>query len=340
MNFLVSSHRSSRNQCEYLVVKSFWIIVSKHLSRGERVFVARVADHTAHSPGTTGAGLIVTEAGFVAGTIGGGVMEFNVIEEARTALDTGRFQTRIQTLHHQARGAGDPSGLICAGRQTNLYCVYSPDVDAAAIEQAATAQRMNRPGVLTISESATKFADTRNESLWTQSSLEYSADGWKYVEQMLNLRRIAILGGGHCGLALSRVMYDLGYDVSVFDTRSDAPAMTEAPPENTMTVVPDYAEVGATIAYPDLTEVVVMTTDLTSDVRALSGIMDHPFPFVGVMGSAAKIAAIKTALGSEGLAEEILDRITAPVGLPIGSNTPQEIAISVSAQLLQRRAST
>lgn len=339
MNFLVSSRRSSRNHSGNLVVKSFWIIVSEHLSRGERVFVARVVDHTAHSPGTTGAGLIVTESGGAAGTIGGGVMEFNVIEEARKALDDGRFQTRIQTLHHQTRGAGDPSGLICAGRQTNLYCLYHPDVDAAPIAQAASAQRMNKPGILTISESGTEFADTRQESPWTQSSLEHSADGWKYVEQMLNLRRIAILGGGHCGLALSGVMHDLGYEVSVFDTRTEAPAMM-APSEYTTAVVRDFAEVGATIAYPDLTEVVVMTTDLTSDVRALSGIMQHPFPFVGVMGSAAKIAAIRKALGSEGLAEEILDRITAPVGLPIGSNTPQEIAISVSAQLLQRRAST
>ncbi len=340
MSFLVSSRRSSRNHSENLIVKSFWSIVSKHLGRGERVFVARVVEHTAHSPGTTGAGLIVTQSGDVAGTIGGGVMEFNVIEEARKALDDGRFQTRIQTLHHQTRGAGDPSGLICAGRQTNLYCLYRPDVDAAAIAQAASAQRMNRPGVLTISESGTTFADTRQESPWTQSSLAHSPDGWKYVEQMLNLRRIAILGGGHCGLALSRVMHDLGYDVSVFDTRADAPAMLKSASDNTMTVVQDFAEVGATIAYPELTEIVVMTTDLTSDVRALSGIMDHPFPFVGVMGSAAKIAAIKKALRSEGLADEILDRMTAPVGLPIGSNTPQEIAISVSAQLLQRRAST
>jgi xanthine dehydrogenase accessory factor len=320
-------------------VKSFWSIVNEHLGQGERVFVARVVEHTAHSPGTTGAGLIVTESGGAIGTIGGGVMEFNIIEEARNALDEGRFRTRIQTLHHQTRGAGDPSGLICAGRQTNLYYLFRPDVDSAAIARAARAQGMNMPGVLSISESGTEFADTRQESPWTQSSLEHSTDGWKYVEQMLNLRRIAILGGGHCGLALSRVMHDLGYDVSVFDTRAEAPAMIETTLDNTTTVVPDFAEVGATISYPDLTEVVVMTTDLTSDVRALSGIIDHPFPFVGVMGSAAKIAAIRKALKSEGLANEALARITAPVGLPIGSNTPAEIAISVSAQLLQRRAS-
>ncbi len=80
-----------------------------------------------------------------------------------------------------------------------------------------------------------------------------------------------------------------------------------------------------------------MTTDVASDVRGLLGVLDNPFPFIGVMGSENKISEIKKQLKAEGIADQQLSRITAPVGLPMVSNTPEEIAISIAAQLLQLR---
>ena len=80
-----------------------------------------------------------------------------------------------------------------------------------------------------------------------------------------------------------------------------------------------------------------MTTDVASDVCGLLGIFDKPFPFIGVMGSENKISEIKNRLKTEGISDNQLSRLTAPVGLPMVSNTPEEIAISVAAQLLQLR---
>ncbi len=93
----------------------------------------------------------------------------------------------------------------------------------------------------------------------------------------------------------------------------------------------------ALIPFPNLTCVVVMTTDFPSDVRALLGVVSVPFPFIGVMGSSAKIAQIFQELRQAGVSETVLSRLYAPVGLPIGSHTPEEIAISVAAQILQER---
>jgi len=81
-----------------------------------------------------------------------------------------------------------------------------------------------------------------------------------------------------------------------------------------------------------------MITNTTGlDVAQLLGIVDKPFPFVGVMGSHAKISEITKQLKNEGISDKQLSRFTAPVGLPMVSNTPEEIAISVAAQLLQNR---
>ena len=102
-------------------------------------------------------------------------------------------------------------------------------------------------------------------------------------------------------------------------------------------IIDDYKKAAPQINLPEKTNVVIMTTDVASDVRGLLGVLDNPFPFIGVMGSENKISEIKKQLKAEGIADQQLSRITAPVGLPMVSNTPEEIAISIAAQLLQLR---
>jgi xanthine dehydrogenase accessory factor len=319
-------------------LKGFWQKVNVHLSQGEHVFVARVVEHTAHSPGTTGAGMIVAETGAIAGTIGGGIMEHNVVELARRGLDKRLFAPQVQTLYHRAGAGEDASGLICAGHQTNLYYLCRPNIDSKSIARAAHAEQSREAAELVITESGMTCSQTDASAEIVQSLLERRPEGWRYSEQLLNLRRAVILGGGHCGLALSRVLHHLGFDVTVFDTRSNLATLTQNTFADSTLVIPDYIEAGRLISYPTHTDVVVMTTDAPSDVRALLGVLDRPFRFVGAMGSAAKIKAIKSALAAEGVNDEALAGLTAPVGLPIGSNTPEEIAISVAAQLVRLRS--
>ena len=80
-----------------------------------------------------------------------------------------------------------------------------------------------------------------------------------------------------------------------------------------------------------------MTNSFEADVQGLRGVLPLPVPYIGLMGSAAKIGRVFSALRKDGVARETLARVTAPVGLPIESDTPEEIAVSVAAQLIQRR---
>ncbi|MEM8996762.1 MAG: XdhC/CoxI family protein [Acidobacteriota bacterium] len=310
----------------------FWRGLEAALRSGRPAFVARVVESTAHSPGTSGAALYATPDAPPVGTVGGGAMELRLLERARTVLGTGERVRELVDLHHRrdAPPGGEPSGMICAGRQTNLYLTLTPAEapEVAAWTEALSAER----GVLrTYGAGLTVLRDGGDGP----PRLERGA-AWRFDEPALERRRLAILGAGHCGRALARLMAGMGWRVRLFDTRR---AMLEDPGAADLDVrrVDDFRDAGAAVDHARLTPVVVMTTDVVNDIRALAGALPRPFPMVGAMGSAAKLEEIRRQLGGLGLGAADLERLTAPVGLEIDSHTPAEIAVSVGAQLLARR---
>jgi xanthine dehydrogenase accessory factor len=191
--------------------------------------------------------------------------------------------------------------------------------------------------ILSISPEGMSLHKQELENHDSQYSFTQSDDHWCYQEQLKNYNRIAILGGGHCSLALSRVMKNLGYDVFVFETRGNISTLGENNFADTTNILDDFKDAASQLSLPENTQVVVMTTDVPNDVRGLLGLLDFPFPFIGVMGSVNKISEIKKRLHAKNISDQQFSRIVAPVGLAMVSNTPEEIAISVAAQLLQLR---
>ena len=316
---------------------SYWETVASLLRESQNVFLAMVAEHTRHSPGTTGAKLLVAKDRDPVGTIGGGIMEYTLVKRAIGILENGSFTPEIQTLTHQKSGPEEKSGMICAGKQTNLYYLCRPEKDGETVERIIHLLNHNRSALLSIGPSGMAVQKQKPNVNEFQIKLSQDDNNWLYEEQLQNFKRIAIIGGGHCSLALSRVMKHLGYDVFVFDTRENVSTVGENKYAQTVQIVDDYQDVAALIQYPELTQVVAMTTDVSSDVRGLLGVIHQPFPFIGVMGSQAKITEITKRLKSEGITEDQLSRLTTPVGIPMASNTPEEIAISVAAQILHKR---
>ena len=319
------------------LIEKFWKQLLQKLCKNQQVFLALVAHHTKGSPGTTGAKLWVSETGETYGTIGGGIMEHKLINRAKKILTREDFKPEIQTLYHRTSGFGEKSGMICSGSQTNLYYLCQPSRDRETIEKVVSLIERDIYGSLSIDSSGMSVQEKAVNLAQPAIQLIQESGRWRYEEQLLNRQRIAIIGGGHCSLALSRVMSQLDYDVLVFDTRHEVSTLTQNTYARSVKIVEDYQEVGAAIPSPQLTCVVVITTDFTSDIRALLGVVSLPFPFIGVIGSRAKIATIFEQLKQAGVSESVLSRLYAPVGLPIGSHTPEEIAISIAAQILQER---
>jgi xanthine dehydrogenase accessory factor len=316
---------------------SFWRQALSHVEAGESVFLAHVVANGRHSPGTRGASLGVRAGGASWGTIGGGIMEARIVEEGLEALSASSFSPRLETLHHRSKADGKLSGLMCAGHQTNLYQICRPS-DAGLLGQIVALLEADAPGELVYSSDGMRLnAHIGPSADQPPLFLEAPNGAWQVREQLLNWKRVAIIGGGHCGLALSRVMAQLGYTVTVFETRKDVFTFRDNLYARHRIVVDDYAEAGPLIGAPEWTHVVVMTADYPSDVRGLIGTVQGPFLTVGVMGAPAKLTRIKAALREAGVDDEALAALRAPIGLPMESNTPEEIAISVAAQILQER---
>lgn len=313
----------------------FWSRAREVLEKGQRVFLALVVENSRHSPGTEGARLLVSEGGQAWGTIGGGIMELRLLERAREVLRRDEFGPQIQTLHHRKSGPGDKSGMICAGSQTNLYLVCRPERDAQSLHSLSEALDQGLSATVVIDAQGLRLLREPPDLSIPQRELRREGGSWEYREQLLNRRRIAIIGGGHCALALSRLMQTLSYEVFVFDHRPEVETLRQNVYSRRIEIIEDYAQAGPRIEHPRLTAVVVMTAAFPSDVRALLGLAGLPFPFIGLMGSAAKLAEIFLQLQQLGVPRERLSNLHAPVGLEIGSSTPEEIAVSVAAQLLK-----
>ncbi len=318
---------------------SFWSELHHALQEGHPAFVALVADNTRGSPGTVGARLFVTPDGRRVGTIGGGIMEYRLLDDAKAALALSDYTPTCKTLWHRKDAPGEQSGMICAGRQTNVTFVCHPAKDLETVRRAAILSESGDSGCVHLSLQGVSVLDIAADLSEPAITLTGEGDDWEYREQLVNRKRFTIIGGGHCGLALSRTMSQLDYHVTLFDTRPDVDTLAPNTFAHRIETIDDYELAGAAIEYPETTRVVIMTTDYPSDVRALSGVLPHPFPFVGVMGSRTKIKRIKEDLSAQGFAGPLLESLYAPVGLPINSHTPEEIAISIAAQILQETPS-
>src|SRR5690554_3223674 len=259
----------------------FWQKLQEHLEGGAPAFLGIVGDHSDHSPGTRGAKIFVRPDGSTEGTIGGGVMEGDIVacgvqllgsDEARAD-----FEPCFETLYHRNKGPGKKSGLGCAGEQTNVYAVCEPARDLAVVGEVARRIEADQAGLLRIDaaglslrEDAAIDRDTAPVRLCVED------EKWRYEEQLLNWKRAAIFGGGHCALALSRVLNNLGYTVSVFDTRADVFTFAGNTHARHRIAVDDFKDAGAHLSHPELTHAIVMTREQPADVRALIGIIDRP----------------------------------------------------------------
>jgi xanthine dehydrogenase accessory factor len=147
---------------------------------------------------------------------------------------------------------------------------------------------------------------------------------------------IAIFGAGHIAQALIPVLLPLPCSLSVFDTRSE---WLEKLPRARNLLVTELAELAPAVdpLHAD-TFLLCMTQCHRSDRPVLHrALAKRAFPFVGVIGSAAKAAVLRRELLDDGLAPELVEKFHCPLGLDFGTNHPHEIALSIAAQLLTER---
>ena len=315
-------------------LSEFWVAAHEALRNGKLIHMSLVVDQTKGSPGTTAARMFVTNDGARYGTIGGGVMESRVIKEAVAGLNQKRLpKPRLRQLRHRADLSDQSSGLICGGTQTNLELSLSPNQHLELIARIV-ASAVSGLGSVRCNSDGLKLSDQSVEAV----KLKQMDEEWEVSLPLLNRRRIAVFGAGHCGVALANAMHRLDYEVTVIDSRSDI-STTEGLAKSIKLFVTDFEGGAACVDHPNYTVAIVMTYSMDTDVKALLGLLDKGFDWIGLMGSQVKIAHIRQELLSKGFSDLQIAQIVAPVGLDFNSDTPEEIAVSIAAKILLERES-
>src|SRR5215470_12579667 len=157
-----------------------------------------------------------------------------------------------------------------------------------------------------------------------------------FVEPVLPVSTLYIFGAGHVAWNLYKVARLAGFDVVVTDDR-EAYANRQRFPDARDIYVDEYEQVMAHLAPGESSYIVIVTRGHHDDMRVLRWAVETPARYIGMIGSKRKTIAIFKELQKEGLAPELFARVHAPVGLDIGAITPEEIAVSITAELIARR---
>ena len=156
------------------------------------------------------------------------------------------------------------------------------------------------------------------------------------VEPLHGGSPLFIFGGGHCGTALSWLASWVEFEVTVYDNREEW-ASKEKHPRATRTVCAPYDAIASHLSIPAGAYAVIMTHGHQSDGLVLRQLLLQPLRYVGLIGSGKKVRGLFGEIAKEGTAPERLKAIHAPVGFPINSHTPEEIAVSIVGQLIAAR---
>ncbi len=232
--------------------------------------LATIVQCIGSSPQKEGAKMLVRDDGSIAGTLGGGCLEAEVIQASVMAIKDGSPRTLPIELTERH------GGLVCGGK------------------------------VLV------------------------------YIEPVIPEPRLVILGAGHVGRALASAAKFSGFKTTVVDDREEFANRENIPDADEM-VVHNPGDAFSRVCVDSSSYVVIATRGHNHDLDALKAALRTSARYIGLLGSRRKRALLLKTLCEDGFSKEDVGRVITPVGLPIGSVTPEEIAISIMAQIIQKR---
>jgi xanthine dehydrogenase accessory factor len=159
-----------------------------------------------------------------------------------------------------------------------------------------------------------------------------------YLEVIMPPDRLLIVGGGHCGRALAQAASLLDFSIVIADDRAEYARLEDFPYPGIESVLHLPADYAGLPAPDEQTYVVLVSKGFVTDEAALRQVIQAPAAYVGMIGSRRKREVVFSRLRADGVSEEALARVHAPVGLEIGAETPEEIAVSILAEIIQARA--
>ena len=313
------------------------------LTQGEHVVLCSILASSGSSPRGAGAKMAVFADGHTMGTIGGGAVEYLA---ARRALECMRSNEPLLKSYDLRPDEIDSVGMICGGRVTVYFQVFTPQSadEITALRRWRTVLDGNENAWLSLTLNGAyaesfsvltdgEIAPDRQDSFTEKAIWK----GDRYIEPIFRAGKAYLFGGGHVGKALVPVLARIGFPVVVFDNREEL-AKPENYPEASEVIFGDFADIYDQVTITKRDYAVIMTPGHRADFEILSQVLKSEATYIGCIGSKHKVAKTREMLMQQGYTDADIARIHSPIGLSILAETPEEIAISIAAEMIEHRA--
>lgn len=344
-------------------------VLEEELQAGRPAVLATIVSHRGSTPRTAGARMAVRADGSFVGTIGGGKVEAEVLVETARVFREGK--NRVLAFRLQGQEAAD-ADMLCGGELT-IYLEYYPTNDPSFKDFLRSVseclERGEKPVLVVPLEDGTPAGPETKGCLFPSKGkkeetalpswqgslegritdfplegspvLEKAVDRGKekifYLERLAAPERLILFGAGHISAALCPLAKGIGFRVTVTDDRPEFAHPSRFPRADKLVVLP-FVEAVKEIRVLPADFVVIMTRGHLHDQEVLRQVLPLRPAYIGMIGSRRKREVIFRALQKEDLPGDLLQSVHTPIGLSIGAETPEEIAVSIAAELIQVRA--
>jgi len=339
------------------------------LASGQSMALATILRTTGSTPQVPGSSAIFSSYGRIAGTLGGGILEYEAENLSKKALKNGSTVMLEYDLNADIR---DQTGAICGGHALILVDPH-PEKSESVFQELKIAYEDRSEGALITTGSKHKSDEWEIARYWAcreefkdhlpenlrpvQKSIlraiqegvplmihpadntldQKESETFIFIEPILPPEQLVMVGAGHIGKAVIHQAMLLGFKTTLIDNRAEIVEKKELPSKVNVLI----GEVGAQfrkLTIDQNTFVVIATQGHQHDADALRSCIHSKAAYIGLMGSRRKIRLMRERFIEEGWATaREFDNIHAPIGLDIQSETIQEIAISIAAELIKVR---
>ncbi len=327
-------------------------IIREHLEAGSRGVLATVISRSGSAPRDVGAKMYIDETGRSFGTVGGGLLERHVQEEAAGKMSEDRAS--IFHMRMDSRTVAE-QGMLCGGnvdvllepvgqahrplyaRLAELERKGGMAVVVTALATGVFTKTLVEEGLVITGDPIDEGSAADHLGLFGERRPVIVGEGRFIVEPLFDRTRLYVFGAGHVSQYIARMANMVDFNVVVIDDRKEY-ANAERFPEAAEIVVGDFVEAFDSLSFTGREFIVIVTRGHSHDADVLRAALSRNARYVGMIGSRRKVQIIFDLMRESGYSDEVVSRVYAPIGLSIRAETPQEIAVSIVGQLIQIRA--
>ena len=324
-------------------MREIFAALLEQVQAGNDALLATLVAQTGSGPRGLGAQMVLTRAGRVAGTIGGGTVEREMTRYGLALLGSG------QSALHTCGRHGERPGSSCFGDITvHFQAVAAGNPAWTALAEALLERIKQRSGgwlILRLDGGAPALMDGNGLPVCGEAPADAAALCRPFASRAENAfalplelgERAVIFGAGHCAQALAPLLASVGFRVTVYDDRPELATAAQFPQAERVICAP-FDRIGGHIALTQADYIVAMSSTHDSDLCVLRQVLETEHAYTGMLGGGPKRAFVAGKLLEGGVPKERLERLHSPVGLSIGAVTPAEIAVSIAAEMVMVRA--